>query len=69
MWTILGFPSGSDGKASACSGGDLGLILGSGFPSPASLPGKPDGRRSLIGYSPWGHKESNMTKLLHFHFS
>ena len=24
----LGFPGGSDGKASACSAGDLGLILG-----------------------------------------
>ena len=22
--------------------------------------------RSLVGYSPWGHKESNTTKQLHF---
>ena len=26
----MGFPGGSDGKASACSAGDLGLILGLG---------------------------------------
>ena len=26
------------------------------------------GRRSLIGYSPWGHEESDMTEQLHFHF-
>ena len=29
------------------------------------LPGKSHGRRSLA----WGHKESNMTERLHFHFS
>ena len=23
-------------------------------------------RRSLVGYSPWGHEESDMTELLHF---
>ena len=27
---IWGFPGGSDGKASACNAGDLGLIPGSG---------------------------------------
>ena len=36
--------------------------------TPALLPGKPHGRRSLIGYSPWGHKESDTTERLHFHF-
>ena len=25
-------------------------------PTPAFLPGKPHGQRSLAGYSPWGHK-------------
>ena len=34
--------------------------------TPALLPGKSHGRRSLIGYSPWGHKESDMTERLHF---
>ena len=32
------------------------------------LPGKPHGWRSLVGYSPWGHKESDATKRFHFHF-
>ena len=33
------------------------------------LPGKSHGQRSLVGCSPWGHKESDMTERLHFHFS
>ena len=36
-------------------------------PTPVLLPGKSHGRRSLEGYSPWGCKESDMTKRLHFH--
>ena len=31
-------------------------------PRPLFLPGDPHGQRSLVGYSPWGHKESDMTK-------
>ena len=38
-------------------------------PTPVFLPGKSHGRRSLVGYSPWGHRESDMTEQLHFHFS
>ena len=34
-------------------------------PTPVLLPGKSHGRRSLVGYSPWGHKESDMTERLH----
>ena len=37
-------------------------------PTPVLLPGKSHGRRSLIGCSPWGHEESDMTERLHFHF-
>ena len=33
------------------------------------LPGKSHGRRSLVGYSPWGREESDTTERLHFHFS
>ena len=33
------------------------------------LPGKSHGRRSLVGCSPWGHEESDMTERLRFHFS
>ena len=38
-------------------------------PTPVLLPGKSHGRRSLVGCSPWGHKESDTTERLHFHFS
>ena len=31
-------------------------------PTPVFLPGKLHGQRSLVGCSPWGHKESDMTK-------
>ena len=35
-------------------------------PTPVPLPGKSHGWRSLVGYSPWGHKESDTTERLHF---
>ena len=38
-------------------------------PPPVLLPGKFHGRRSLVGCSPWGREESDMTDRLHFHFS
>ena len=37
--------------------------------TPVSLPGESHGRRSLVGYSPRGRKESDTTERLHFHFS
>ena len=33
------------------------------------LPRKFHGWRSLVGYSPWGRKESDTTEQLHFQFS
>ena len=36
--------------------------------TPVFLPGECHGRRSLVGYSPRGRKESDMTERLHFHF-
>ena len=33
-------------------------------PIPVFLPGKFHGQRSLVGYSPWCHKESDMTEQL-----
>ena len=36
--------------------------------SRALLPGKSHGPRSLLGYSPPGHKESDTTERLNFHF-
>jgi len=32
-------------------------------PTPILLPGKSHGRRSLVGCSPWGHIESDMTEV------
>ena len=37
--------------------------------TPLLLPGKSHGQRSLVGCSPWGHKELDTTEQLHFHFS
>ena len=34
-------------------------------PTPVLLPGESHGWRSLVGYSPWGHTESDMTEQLH----
>ena len=51
------------------------MILCVGFrrrqwhPTPVLLPGKSHGRRSLVGYSPWGRWGSDTTERLHFHFS
>ena len=35
-------------------------------PTPVLLPGKSHGQRSVVGCSPWGRKESDMTERLHF---
>ena len=45
------------------------LIYSKWQPTPALLSGKSHGWRSLVGCSPWGRKESDMTERLHFHFS
>ena len=42
--------------------------LGTEFWEFGELPGKSHGRRSLVGCSPWGREESDMTERLHFHF-
>ena len=36
-------------------------------PSPVFLSEKSHGQRSLVGYSPWGHKEADTTKQLNTH--
>ena len=38
-------------------------------PAPVFLPGKSHGQRSLVGFSPGGREQSNMTEWLHFYFS
>ena len=36
--------------------------------TPVVLPGKFHGLSPLVGYSPWGCKDSDTTERLHFHF-
>ena len=38
-------------------------------PTPIFLPEESHGRRSLVGYSLWGHKESDTTEQLHFSYT
>ena len=68
---IKNFPGGSDGKGSACSAGDSGLIPGQEGPlekgmatTPVSLARESHGQRSLAGYSLSCRKESDTTERL-----
>ena len=78
-WSRLPFPfpedlpnPGIEPTSPACNTGGLGLIPGSGRfpwrrkwqPTPVFLHGESHGQRSLVGYSPWGRKELNMTQQL-----
>ena len=70
-----GFPSGSDGKEFACNAEDLGSIPESGR-SPGDgngnplhfLPVKSPGQRNMMGFSPWGNKESDTIEWLTLSF-
>ena len=71
LWENGRLPGGSDGKASVCNAGDPGSIPGlerspvegNGSPLQYSCLENPMDRwRSLVGYSPWGHKELDMTE-------
>ena len=70
FYITLKLPCGSDGKESACSVRDLGLISvlgrfpggGHGNPLQYSCLENPHGQMSLVGYSPWGHKELDSTQ-------
>ena len=66
-----GFPDGSAVKNLPACAGDASLIPGwgrspgGGNGNPVFLPEKSLGQRSLVGYSPWGHKESDTTEHAH----
>ena len=68
----MGFPSSSSGKESTCTAGNPGSIPGlRGFPGGGhgnplqySCLENPHRQRSLAGYSPLDHKESNVTECL-----
>ena len=40
------------------------IYAGKWQPTPVFLPGKSYGQKSLVGYSPWGHKELDMNERL-----
>ena len=66
-----GFPGSSAGNESTCSAGEPGCEdpLEKEMATHSSiLAWKSNGWGSLVGYSPWGGKESDMTERLHFHF-
>ena len=37
-------------------------------PTLVLLPGKSQGQSSLVGYSPWGRKELDMTERLYYYY-
>ena len=66
---LQSFPGHCGGKESTCQAEDAGSIPGLGRgrkrqPTPVPFPGKSHGQRSLVGYSPWGRKESDTTERL-----
>ena len=62
---IYDFPGGSMVKNPPSNAGDSCSIPGSGRrkwqATPVFFPGKSHGKRNLVGYSLWGHKESDTT--------
>ena len=68
----MSFPRGLAVKNPPVNAGDMGLIPGSGRspgwghgnPLQYSCLENPHGRRSLAGYSPWGHRELDTTEQL-----
>ena len=63
-----GLPWWFSGKESICQGCRFDLLVGKipwrgkWQPTPAFLPEKSHGQRSLVGCSPWSHKELDMTE-------
>ena len=72
--SIMDFPGGSVGKSLCLQCGRPGFEPWVGkIPwrrkwqsTPGLLPRKSHWQRSLVGYSPWGRKESDTTERLHF---
>ena len=66
----MGFPGGSVDKNPPVNAGDTGSRVWEDFTClRVLLPGKSHRWRSLVGCSPWGCEDSDMTERLHFHFS
>ena len=69
-----GFPGGTNGKEPACQCKRFKRLEFNSWvrkipwrrkwqPTPLFLPGESHGQRSLVGYSPWNHKESDRTEV------
>ena len=63
---VKNLPANAGDTSDAGSIPGLGRSPGGGNGMPVFLPGESHGQRSLAGYSPWGHKESDTTEQLHF---
>ena len=72
MDCVMGFPVDASSKEPACNAGVVRDTGSTRFrkipwrrkwqPTPVFFPGEPHGQRSLVGYSPWGRKESDPTE-------
>ena len=69
IYEVWGFPSGSEGKESACNCRRRVQSLGwedplrrEWQPTPAFLRGKFHGQSSMVGYTSWVAKESDTTE-------
>ena len=71
---VIGFPGGASGKESFCQWKRPKRRVFETWvrkipwrrawqPTPVFLPGESHGQRILAGYSPWGHKESDVTEV------
>ena len=69
------FTAGSSGKESACQYRRFKRLRINPWvrkipwrrawqPTPVFLPGESHGQRNLMGYSPWSHRESDMTEMM-----
>ena len=61
--------TGDVGDASSIPGSGRSPGIGDGNPLKYSCLEKSHGQRNLEGYSPWGHKESDMTEHKHSHIT
>ena len=71
FFELFEFPGGSDSRVCLqCGRPSFYPLVGKipwrrkWLPTPVFLPGESHGQRSLVGYSPWGCKESDMTEAI-----
>jgi len=73
IYLVILFPGGASGKEPSCQCSRQKRLRFSPWvwkilwrrewlPTPVFLSGQSHGQRSLVGFSPWGHKESDRTE-------